>query len=63
MAIRTKLLDLDTMEEQHEKTFDAIRKDLNGGVQLESTFDPDNQAALYLQAMADGVVFDLKKDH
>ena len=29
---------------------------------MESTFDPDNQAALYLRAMVDGKVFDIKKD-
>ena len=61
-AARKKLLELATMEERHEKTFAAIRAELTGGVRIESTFDPENQAALYLQAIADGKVFDIKKD-
>ena len=57
-----KLLELAAMEERHEKTFAAIRAELTGGVRIESTFDPENQAALYLQAIADGKVFDISKD-
>jgi len=59
---RDKLLELAAMEERHEKTFAAIRAELTEGMRMESTFDPENQAALYLQAMADGKVFDIKKD-
>ena len=29
---------------------------------MESTFDPENKAAFNLQAMADGKVFDIKKE-
>ena len=61
-AAREKLLELAAMEERHEKTFAAIRAELTGGVRIESTFDPENQAALYLQAIADGKVFDIKKE-
>ena len=61
-AAREKLLELAAMEERHEKTFAAIRSELTGSVRMESTFDPENQAALYLQAIADGKVFDIKKD-
>ena len=59
---RDKLLELAVMEDKHEKTFAAIRSELKTGVRMESTFDPDNQAALYLRSMADGKVFDIKKD-
>jgi len=61
-ASRDKLLYLAEMEEQHEKTFAAIRAELTEDVRIESTFDSENQAALYLKAMADGKVFDFKKD-
>ena len=61
-AAREKLLALSAMEEQHEKTFAAIRSELSSGLRFESTFDPDNQAAMYLQAIADGKVFDIKSD-
>ena len=62
LAASNKLFKLAAMEERHEKTFAAIRAELTGGVRIESTFDPENQAALYLQAIADGKVFDIKKD-
>ncbi len=62
LTARDKLLELAAMEDEHEKTFAAIRSELKTGVRMESTFDPDNQAALYLRAMADGKVFDIKKD-
>ena len=50
------------MEDEHEKTFAAMRRELSKPEQAAITFDPDNQAALYLQAIADGHVFDLKAD-
>jgi len=61
-AVRKTLLDLADMEAEHEKVFAGMRKEFASGNQQLMTFDPDNQAALYLQAMADGHVFDLKKD-
>ena len=57
-----KLLGLAAMEEQHERTFAAMRDDFSAGDPVSMTFDPDNQAALYLQAVADGKVFDLSKE-
>ncbi len=39
-----------------------MRAELSVGAHTVSTFDPENQAALYLQAVANGKVFDLKKD-
>ena len=56
------LMDLADMEVEHEKTFADMRKQLSEREREPITFDPDNEVALYLQAMADGHVFDLKKD-
>ena len=59
---RDVLLNLAAMEDDHEKTFAAMRHELSAKEQAATTFDPDGQAALYLQAMADGHVFDVKTD-
>lgn len=59
-AINNLLLELAAMENQHEKTFEAMRDELSAGDPVKLVFDPDDQAALYLQAVADGNVFDLK---
>ena len=56
------LLELAAMEEQHEKTFAAMREELSELESTETVFDPDDQAALYLRAFADGYVFDIKLD-
>lgn len=60
-AVRKTLLDLAEMEVQHEKVFAEMRKEFASGNQQLMRFDPDDQAAVYLQAMADGHVFDLKE--
>ena len=39
-----------------------MRKQLSSKQRELVTFDPENEVALYLQAMASGHVFDLKKD-
>ena len=54
---RDLLLRLAAMEDDHQKTFAAMRAELSAGEQQILTADPDNTAALYLQAMADGKVF------
>jgi rubrerythrin len=41
------------MEDGHLKTFEQMREQLSGREKGWTTFDPDNQSALYLQAMAD----------
>ncbi len=56
------LLSLAAMEDEHEKTFAAIRAEVVAGPPVENVYDPDDVAALYLQAIADGRVFDMKKD-
>jgi rubrerythrin len=56
------LLDLAAMEDKHEKTFAAMRAELSG-IQVEPTvFDPDGEAQMYLQVMADNHVFDPNAD-
>lgn len=55
---RDLLLRLAAMEDDHEKTFAAMRAELSTAEKRPVTADPDNVAALYLRAMADGKVFD-----
>lgn len=47
------LLDMADMEDGHLNTFEEMRKQLSGQEKGWTIFDPDNQSALYLQAMAD----------
>ena len=61
-ASRNKLLGLAAMEKQHEKTFAAMRAELPVGERMITVFDPENQAALYLRSVAEGKVFDVKRD-
>ena len=59
---RELLLDLAAKEDEHEKTFAAMRAELSQKEKETTVFDPDNQAVLYLRAIADGRVFDVKAD-
>lgn len=56
------LLDLAAMEDQHEKLFASMRKELSKAERADTVFDPYGEAALYLRAMADGAVFKVKED-
>ena len=47
------LLDMAAMEDGHLATFQKMREQLSGQEKGWTVFDPDNQSALYLQAMAD----------
>jgi len=51
------LLNLAQMEETHEQIFIDLEAELSAEESLETVFDPDNQAALYLKALADTRVF------
>lgn len=51
--VKQMLLDMAAMEDGHLKTFEQMRRQLSAGEKATTVFDPDNQAALYLQAMAD----------
>ena len=55
---RALLLRLAEMEDDHEKTFAAMRAELTDAEKRSITADPDDQAALYLQSMVDGKVFE-----
>jgi rubrerythrin len=48
------LLDMAVMEDGHFQTFQDMRKELSPREKEPPIFDPDNQAAMYLQTMADG---------
>ncbi|GAB6905686.1 Rbr5: rubrerythrin [Desulfosarcina cetonica] len=51
------LLDLAAMEDDHEKTFAAMRKGLGEAEKTQTVFDPQNEAAAYLKALADTRIF------
>ena len=59
---RQLLTRLAEMEVAHEKTFKAMRAKLAEKSPREEAYDPQGDAALYLQAFADGHVFVLKAD-
>ena len=59
---RELLLHLATIEDEHEKTFASMRAILANAKRETAVFDPDGQAALYLRAMADERVFNVKTD-
>ncbi len=51
------LLGLAEMEDDHEKMFADMRAELTQEQRQPLAFDPDDENALYLRAMADGEVF------
>jgi len=61
-AVRQVLLALAADEDEHLKTFQTMRAQLKSSEQQPDVFDPDGQAQMYLQAMADGHIFDIKAD-
>jgi rubrerythrin len=59
---RQLLLELATMEQDHERTFAEMKDALATSEKLSATFDPYGEGASYLRAMANGNVFDVKAD-
>ena len=59
---REVLAQLAAMEEEHEGVFTQMRTGLSEEERRPITFDPDDEAALYLKAMADRQVFDVTAD-
>jgi rubrerythrin len=55
------LLGLADMEDSHEQTFATMQKDLTNKIDLTTNFDPEDENALYLKALADTRVFFEKK--
>lgn len=60
--IRQTLLSLAEMEAEHEETFANMRKQISHKERELITFDPENEMTLYLQAIANGHIFEMKKD-
>jgi rubrerythrin len=54
---RKLLTDLAKMEDEHEQTFRYMRSELLQDEKTVTTFDPDGESELYLQALADTRVF------
>jgi len=54
---KTFLLDLAAMEDDHGKTFTALKKELKESETSSSVFDPNDENILYLKALADMRVF------
>ena len=61
-TVRQTLVGLAADEDEHLKIFQAMRTQLTGKEQQPDVFDPDGQAQMYLRAMADGHIFDIKAD-
>lgn len=51
------LLELASMEDDHERTFTNLQKELKDNEIFSTTFDPDDENILYLKALADTRVF------
>ncbi len=62
VGVEQKLLGLAAMEDEHERTFHSLREDLSGKEGVVGGFDPSGEGVRYLQAIADGQVFDLRQD-
>jgi rubrerythrin len=59
----SKLLkELAVWEDGHEKVFASMRHILKDPERQPTTFDPEDETSIYLRAMADGHVFDVKVD-
>ena len=56
---KRKLLDLAAMEGAHEQVFAVMRSDLSGRESEPTAFDPQGEAEMYLNAFADGRIFDI----
>ncbi len=56
------LRQLAAMEDDHLRTFTEMRKRLTDADRQALVSDPYGEAALYLQAVADGKIFDVRED-
>jgi rubrerythrin len=61
-SIRGLFLRLADMEDDHLRKFQQMRRSLPDKVRGYENFDPEGEAAQYLQAFAGGHVFDVKED-
>ena len=60
--LKQLLSDLAAMEDEHLKTFTAMRAELSGTEAVPPVFDPNEEAQMYLQVMADEHIFNIKAD-
>ncbi len=60
-AAKDLLLEFASMEDDHLKTFSSMRSALSAADRKAMTFDPANEAALYLNSLANTKVFFEKK--
>lgn len=56
--IREMFLNMASMEDGHLRTFQEMRESLSEQEKGETAYDPDNEATLYLQALADSKGFE-----
>lgn len=61
-SIGELLLDFAAMEDDHERVFASMRADLSDKEREPNVFDPGDEAALYLRALADLRVFNEKAE-
>ena len=61
-SIRELLLDFAAMEDGHERVFASMRADLSDKEREPRVFDPEDETALYLRALADLRVFNEKTE-
>ena len=61
-AVQKMFVELAAMEDGHFRIFQDMRKQLDADEKEPTTFDPDNEAALYLQTMADSHGTEGRKD-
>ena len=61
-SIRELFLDFAAMEDDHERVFASMRADLSDKEREPRVFDPEDEATLYLRALADLRVFDEKAE-
>ena len=52
-SIKTMLMDMAAMEDEHLKIFQDMRTQLSESEKESNIYDPQNEAAMYLQTMAD----------
>jgi len=57
-AMKDMFLSMAAMEDAHLQTFQEMRKELSAQEKAETTYDPYNEATLYLQALADSKGFE-----
>jgi len=62
LRVRNLLVGLAAMEDRHERVFKEMRSQLTEKQKQPTTYDPDDQGAAYLRALADGSVFDVNAD-